>query len=307
MRSVRHLAFASVLAASLACTFTNAAQRAFVSSTGNDANVGSGCLLTGPCRTFQAAHTAVDAGGEILALDGAGFGAVTITKSVTIAANPGAYAGISAATGNGVTVNTASLTVVLRGLHINGTGGSIGVSMTAFSTLSIENCVVSNFTQYGVLASSGSTRISDTVLRGNQYGIFAGGSTRVDVFRSKMNGSAQAGVFVSGSVGGTTTQVTVSDSEASGNNYGFYVTDSGGTGTARLAISRSTASFNPSAGVWVEQPGMGFARVTVSHSLVAGNGYGFLQNSGTFISQGDNTVRDNGSDQSGIITLVSGS
>jgi len=40
--------------------------------------------------------TQVDPGGEVIALDAAGYGAVTITKSVNIIANPGFYAGITA-------------------------------------------------------------------------------------------------------------------------------------------------------------------------------------------------------------------
>src|SRR3954468_14690951 len=145
MTSVRHVAYATALSTLLACTLTTAAQRAFVSSTGSDANSAGGCLITAPCRTFQAAHTAVDAGGEILALDGAGFGAVTITKSVSIVANPGVYAGISASAGNAVTIATASVYVRWRGIKLNGWGPANGISMKNGESLSVENCTVTGF------------------------------------------------------------------------------------------------------------------------------------------------------------------
>src|SRR6195256_2705745 len=57
------------------------ATRTWVSGVGEDVNP---CSRTAPCKTFAGAisKTAVD--GEIDALDPGGFGAVTITKSITI-------------------------------------------------------------------------------------------------------------------------------------------------------------------------------------------------------------------------------
>ena len=71
----------------------DAAQRVFVSSSGSDANTASGCGLAAPCRSFSSAQTVVSDGGEIVALDAAGYGPITITKNVTVTANPGFYAG----------------------------------------------------------------------------------------------------------------------------------------------------------------------------------------------------------------------
>ena len=57
------------------------ATRTWVSGVGNDANP---CSRTAPCKTFAGAISKTAAGGEIDALDPGGFGAVTITKSITI-------------------------------------------------------------------------------------------------------------------------------------------------------------------------------------------------------------------------------
>ena len=57
------------------------ATRTWVSGVGDDANP---CSRTAPCKTFAGAISKTAAGGEIDALDPAGYGAVTITKSITI-------------------------------------------------------------------------------------------------------------------------------------------------------------------------------------------------------------------------------
>lgn len=57
------------------------ASRTWVSGVGDDANP---CSRTAPCKTFAGAISKTIAGGEIDALDPSGFGAVTITKAITI-------------------------------------------------------------------------------------------------------------------------------------------------------------------------------------------------------------------------------
>src|SRR5207244_2133274 len=57
------------------------ATRTWVSGTGDDANP---CSRTAPCKTFAGAISKTVAGGEINVLDPGGFGAVTITKAITI-------------------------------------------------------------------------------------------------------------------------------------------------------------------------------------------------------------------------------
>ena len=102
-------------------------QRTFVASNGVDTNP---CSLAAPCRSFGAAVTAVAAGGEVVVLDSAGYGAVTIAKSVSIVAPPGLYAGVSVASGTGVTVDGAGINVVIRGLSITNQGGNVGNART---------------------------------------------------------------------------------------------------------------------------------------------------------------------------------
>jgi hypothetical protein len=79
-----------------------AAQRTFVASTGLDVNP---CSITQPCRAFAAALALTDPDGEIIVKDSAGYGRVTIDRSVTITSPPGIYAGISVLAGtNGIDI-----------------------------------------------------------------------------------------------------------------------------------------------------------------------------------------------------------
>src|SRR5262245_16596721 len=57
------------------------------------------CSRTTPCQTFDQAHTATTAGGEINCVDAGNYGPLTITKSITIACD-NTEASIFAATGS---------------------------------------------------------------------------------------------------------------------------------------------------------------------------------------------------------------
>src|SRR5437870_843073 len=105
----------------ISCFATQAQNRVFVSGLGDDLNP---CTRTSPCRNFQRAHDAVVSGGEVVALDSAGYGPLIITKSVTITGE-GVMAGITAASGNGITIATAGITVNLSSLSIQGIGSGI--------------------------------------------------------------------------------------------------------------------------------------------------------------------------------------
>ena len=100
------------LALILVSNSAHSVQRAFVASFGSDTNTATNCGFANPCRGFSAALTVTDSGGEIVALDAAGYGAVTIDKSVSLVANPGFYAGISASVGDGVTILGTTAKVV---------------------------------------------------------------------------------------------------------------------------------------------------------------------------------------------------
>src|SRR3954454_15934642 len=98
------------------------ATRTWVSGVGDDANP---CSRTAPCKTFAGAISKTAAAGEINVLDPGGFGAVTITKSISITST--FEAGVLVSGTNGIIVNlpTASDRVLLQGLDIEGLGTGI--------------------------------------------------------------------------------------------------------------------------------------------------------------------------------------
>src|SRR5262245_19324483 len=127
------------------------ATRTWVSGVGDDANP---CSRTAPCKTFAGAISKTAAGGEINCLDPGGFGAITITKSMTIDCD-GTFGSILAAGTNGVNVNASNIIVNLRNISIDGTtSGLIGVNFIS-----------------GAMLKIGSTRLNSSHL-GISYAVF---------------------------------------------------------------------------------------------------------------------------------------
>ena len=309
-------------------------QRAYVSAlTGNDSNTATNCQATAPCRWFAGAISVVSSGGEIVAMDSGAYGTVTIAKSIAIIGAPGVYAGITVFAGDGITIATAGVNVVLRGLTINSLGSSgSGIYMTAGNSLVVQNCVIANFGASGSsgLRVAGTMRVHllDSLLQGNYYGANFSGGASVLVSASRFLDNGENGLYASAAGAGVVTRVEVSRSEASGNdNVGFFPIASD-SGRAELNVKDSVASRNNS-GVNAYASGA-TALARVSNSLLSGNtGYGlrvagsgaklvaagnrvtdngiglFQTASGVLQSTGDNTVTDNTTNATGTISSLS--
>jgi hypothetical protein len=173
------------------------ATRTWVSGVGDDANP---CSRTAPCKTFAGAISKTAIMGEIDALDDGGYGAVTITKSITIDGG-GHIASIlaSGTTGVNVSLSTGTTadpkqTVTLRRLSINGTGSSTcsgvtcglptgvrGISMNTAANLYVENCFIQGFVNEGIRMSVAATGdfmyVKDTNIQNCATGISVTTST----------------------------------------------------------------------------------------------------------------------------------
>ena len=131
------------------------ATRTWVSGVGDDVNP---CSRTAPCKTYAGAISKTARDGEISTLDPGGFGAVTITKSITINGGNGGqgYGSILASLVNGVVINITDpadtrKSVRLDWLNINGAStGLDGVRWVAGNNLHIENTLIDGFTGDGV-------------------------------------------------------------------------------------------------------------------------------------------------------------
>jgi hypothetical protein len=140
------MAFFGTLLVALVLTMPAHAQatRTWVSGVGDDANP---CSRVAPCKTFAGAISKTVPGGEIDCLDPGGFGAVTITKSITIDCGAGQVGSILAAGTNGINVSAAATDIVrIRNLSIQGvTTGSTGILGTTMGALYVENVVITGF------------------------------------------------------------------------------------------------------------------------------------------------------------------
>lgn len=189
----------------LASAASAAATRTWVSGVGDDANP---CSRTAPCKTFAGAISKTDAGGEINVLDAGGFGAVTITKSISIIAE-GVLAGILVSGTNGVIVNAAATDkVLLQGLDFEGLGSGLNGVQILGGNVVIRKCSIRDFTQSGVnLVGVASSRVlvQDSVINNNAVGVNvtgAGGVTNNGIIdRTTIDNNTTAAVQI-GSPGG---------------------------------------------------------------------------------------------------------
>jgi hypothetical protein len=148
------------------------ATRTWVSGVGDDANP---CSRTAPCKTFAGAISKTATGGEIDALDPGGFGALTITKAITI--DGGAQlAGVLVAGTNGFVIAAGTTgTVILRNLAFNGIGlGLDGVMIQGGNAVVVDHCTFEGFTVNNVevsLTSSGYVLVQDSTIVGGDKGV----------------------------------------------------------------------------------------------------------------------------------------
>jgi len=274
----------------LACVLLGAtlmsaqASRTWVSGVGDDANP---CSRTAPCKTFAGAISKTAAGGEIDALDPGGFGAVTITKGITIDGGGGQVASVLVSGTNGIVVqaNASTDVVTLRNLRINGIGSGInGVQFNSGKALLIQNCEIFGFTGNGINITSAGGKVFVDGTRsdnngGSGIGITSSALTTVSIHNSQFELNTNFGVFAS-----NFSQVVVSDSVANGNSIGFIA--SANAGTAELDLVNSTAG-NNAAGVQAGGGGA-TANVRVAGVAIYGSGIGFATGAGGTIKSFSN-------------------
>ena len=215
------------------------ASRTWVSGVGDDANP---CSRTAPCKTFAGAISKTAAGGEIDCLDSAGYGAVTITKGITINCL-GVIGSVLVSGTNGIVVQAGPSDVVyLRGIEVNGIGTGInGIRFLAGKALMVDNCAIYGFTTNGIdvaLGASGSSvTVKDcTILNLGGVGIRSTtsvGSVSVSVDHVNITRVATG---VESAAGGN---ASVSNSIISSANNGLLASASGAVVTAANSVMSS--------------------------------------------------------------------
>lgn len=269
--------------------------RSAVSVNGFDTNP---CTTTAPCRSFTTALAHTNAGGEVIALDSGGYGAFTITQSVSVIGAPGVHAALTASSGNGVDVSAAAGdSVTIRGLNIilNGSG-FVGIVAGGFGTLSIERCNVTGG-QFGIWIKGGAmsdAALTETSVRqtGNN-GILV--QSHAALVNCRVQRAGGAGLIVFDGVNGDGS-VSAVNFVCSGNQTGVSVNSFNQGHIVSLTLDRSTIFHNDGDGIYVSAVTGAGAVVRVGASTVNENGqYGFEQaTNGVIGTMKDNMLEGNG-------------
>jgi hypothetical protein len=284
------------------------AVRTWVSGVGDDLNP---CSRTAPCKTFPGAISKTAANGEIDCLDEGGFGAISITKSITIDGTYGSGFGSILASGtNGVSINVPSgsvtdplRTVRLRNLSIQGAGlsGSVGTrtglrGIKVFSALQvyIENCLVTDFSDRGISderSGSGTLYITNTIVRntgGSNIVVLPAGSTTITAVLDNVHAEGSAtnsGIVFDSSAAGAAVKATVRESYATGNSAsGLFV-----AGGADVMVEGCVFSHNVT-GMTANTP----AVIKLTNTTITHNTGNSLVGPAQVSSTGKNTIVGNG-------------
>lgn len=276
--------------------------RSYVSRNGNDANP---CTLPAPCRLLPAALVAVKDGGEIWILDSGNFnsGVVLIGKSVTIQAVPGAYGSVVANNADAINVNAAAVEVALKGIAVLNLAGTAntGIRFTQGAQLTLEDTQVFGMAT-GILATApnGLLAVVDSTIRDNTgQGLSLQGSLRATIDRTAFIGNGSAGLVAQG---GAMARVTASS--ISGSTTGATAAAAGGTST-QLTLSGSELSGNGTAVSVAAAAGGDLAQVLLDDLTITHNTTGVaLSGSGTrtAFTRQNNAFRFNAMDVAGALT-----
>jgi hypothetical protein len=284
-------------------------QRVFVASTGLDTNP---CSITQPCRGFATAIAAVAPSGEVIALDSAGYGPVTIDTAVSIIAPAGVYAGITVTGDAGVTVAAGgSDRVVLRGLSINGQGGGYGVRVSSGKEIAVEDCHIGNVSTGGILVEGGTaTHIARTSIRGiGAFGIWASPSSPVNftltIVDSDLSDIFQVGVYIDPVVPGSVVNASATRVTSSHNGGQGFSVFTNNVATATLAVIDSVG--NDNGGVGISVSGTNAIAVVSGSSFVGNTSFDlFAGTGGVLRTSVNNSVTGRGAaDISGALTTNS--
>jgi hypothetical protein len=285
----------ALLATAVACSlFTDAAQatqraRVFVASYGSDSNP---CTFGSPCKTFQNAFDVVAAGGEITAIDSAGFGPLAINKAVTVTSPNGVEAGIAVpSNATAISIDAgANDAVVLRGLTLEGFGSAAyGIYLFSAARLEIINCAIRNYTGAGIYAQSSQPEtvlVSNTFVTGvvGGYGIWLNevttGSIQAAINNVRLNYNG-TGLYVAALTGAI--EVQVAKSEIDNNlSQGIYAAGNSNSDSSNIFLHNVTLNQTPTAiylggnaNIWLshvtQTAGSGLPSVTGIDFAASGN------------------------------------
>jgi hypothetical protein len=329
MKTIR-LAACSILfavlqvAAHCSASALAATPQTFVSGAGNDNNP---CSREAPCRTLAHVITQSDAGGEIVVLDSAEYGTVSIDRDITIEASKGVYARVDVPAGtSGIDISPNATRVSLRGLRITSKASNLttGISFKSAGRLYVEDCILEGFQglafkEVGIAVSNGdpltsnagTVYVKDTAIRNWNVGITAGGFYAPnDKFGLGAEITLENVRLESNDVGLQVLQrhkATIHDSVISGNGTGLSVS-AGDFHSAKIVIESCLIAYSGGNGVESFGADSNYPGVVVlSNSVVVNNSTGTHRGPGGLLfSRGNNTIEGNAVNTVGSLQAETG-
>jgi hypothetical protein len=294
MRKVRFgssLVLGALLVLALSSSARAQATRTWISGVGDDANP---CSRTAPCKTFAGAISKTATAGEIDCLDPAGFGALTITKPITLDCKSGVGSVLVSGT-NGLTINSSGSTdaITIRNVTIEGLGtGLAGISIIAGNTVHLENVKIHNFTAFGVqVTASAPVNLSMndvTIMTDNATGGGISATTSVGIASLELE-NVRVWSSHPGLQGRANSVWTVYDSDFSFDGVGAKAFEAGVTmNLINCQLNNNAVAVQSVAG----------STINVIGSTMTQNGTALNPNGGALLSDGKNDVNDNGSNGS---------
>jgi len=283
------------LAFAAAATPASAGSLAYLLRTGT----GTACSQAAPCASMNTAVGVAGPNGEVICLDKALYGGVSITASVTISCGGGLWEAFNGI----VTINTpAGSDVVIEGLVID--DGIL--SMTGQGALHLRGVLVGNNPgsgSHGLLFEHNgpaTLHITDSVFYSSGgSGVLikptSSATTNVHIRNSRFEQDLH-GIFVDGTAGSGGIVVNMAESAAvdnQSNGVGAYT----GSGNAVVSIINSQISGNLNAGIGTLGVGPAIVSVRVGNSQITGNNWGVLNGgSGQILTLGGNHLHTNVND-----------
>jgi hypothetical protein len=297
MKILSRIALLAIAAAAIALGSATPASaqatRTWVSGVGDDVNP---CSRTAPCKTFAGAISKTAAGGEITCLDPGGFGAITITKSITIDCT-GTQGSILAVGTTGVIVNGASINVLLRNIQIQGanTATGNGVRVLQARNVVLDNVTISNFSGTGTngrgvsiettTANVGVQLVNSRIVNVNNFGIHSNptaGNVVLTVRHTDILRGGNSAIFLVNATAATINNCSLEQ------NVGAGVATQNANVTAQ--ISNCDISFN---GFGVANGLGGASTMRLYGNTLTGNGIGVRIDAGNVFTYGNNGIRGN--------------
>ena len=278
-------------------------QQSFVASYGNDAN---DCSRTLPCRSFATAIAFLPAKGEVIVIDAAGYGTLTISQSISIISPPGVYAGVSSVAGDAITINVPSGqgAVLLRNLTVTGLGGLNGIAYRSGDELLLDHMRVAGFTSAGVftsLANPGRLTVKNSIIRNNGFGIAKDNATTTALVLT-VTGTLLTDNVTSVDLW-SNYSVLIADTTITAGRDGLFL--HGGTGTSYVECVRCTIAALTGSGVKADQQSLATLVTQLTDSTISKNlGNGIAATNGAVVRVSDVTIANNGV---GIAPLAGGS